>query len=78
MFHVQLCSFRSVMGGVMRVPVGCVRMVRGGFMVTCLVMLCRLAMVSSCMIVVFGRLMMMLCCLFGHVSSLRCGWAGSV
>jgi hypothetical protein len=72
-FHVQFCRFRSVMCSVVRVPVGCVSVMRGGFVVAAFVVPGGLTMMSSRVFVVFGCFMMMFCRFFGHLSSLRFG-----
>jgi hypothetical protein len=66
---VLLCRFRSVMRGVVQVPLSGMRMMRRRFVVAGFVMRGRLAMVSGRMVVMFGRSMMMFCRLLGHESS---------
>jgi hypothetical protein len=66
---VLLCRFRSVMRGVVQVPLSGMRMMRRRFVVAGFVMRGRLAMVSGRMVVMFGCSMMMFCRLLGHESS---------
>jgi hypothetical protein len=77
MLNVLFGRFRSVMGGVMEVALGRVRMVRGGFVVTSFVMPGSLAMMSRGVLVMLGCLVMMLGCFLGHGFSFgRGSWAG--
>lgn len=61
---VQFGGFGGVMGGVVRVPLRRVGVVSGCHVVTRLVMLSGVAMVLRGVLVVLGRFVMMLCCLF--------------
>ena len=62
-FNVQFCRFRCVVGGVMRVTIGCVRVVSGGLVVARLVMPGGFTMMGRCVLVVLCGLEMMLRCL---------------
>ena len=77
-FRMQFCRFRSMMRGMMRVPVSCVSVMSSGFVVAVFVVPGGLTMMSSRVFVVFGCFMMMLCRFFGHLSSLNLGRVGSV
>jgi hypothetical protein len=77
-FRVQLGRFRSMMRSMMGVAMRGVSVMRSGLMITGFVMPCGLAMMPGCVFVVLGCLMMMFCRFFGHLSSLRWGWVGSV
>lgn len=61
MLDVKLCRLARVVRSVLVMPVSGVRMMRGGLMVACLMVVGRLAMMTRCMLVVFGCLAMMLC-----------------
>jgi hypothetical protein len=73
MLDVLLCRLRSVVGSMVQMTLGGMRVMGRYFMVAGFVMLCGFAMMASCMFVVFGRLVMMFCRLLGHVSSLEFG-----
>jgi hypothetical protein len=70
MFDVQFCRFGGVVSCVMRVTVGGVCMMRRRLVVSFFVMLGCFAMMARRVVVMFGRLTMMLCRLFGHMSLL--------
>jgi len=63
MFRVGLGRFGRVMGGVMKMALRRVRVMRGGFVVSRFVMPGRFHMVVSCVLVVFGCLAVMFGCL---------------
>jgi len=63
MLDVELCRFGRMVRRVLMMPVGSVRVMRGGLMVACLMMLGCFAVVAGRMLVVFGRLAVMLCSL---------------
>jgi len=62
-FDMELGRFGCVMGGVVGVSVGCVRMVSGCLMVACFVMPGGFTMVGRRVLVVLGGFEVMLCCL---------------
>jgi len=72
MLNVQFSRFGGVMVCVVRVAVCRVRVVSGGFVVTCFIMPGGFAMVSGRVVVVLGCLVMVLCCLFRHGRPLLC------
>jgi hypothetical protein len=61
MLSVLLCRFCSVVSSVVQVTLGGVGVVRRRLVIARFVMPGRLAMVASCLFVVFGRLLMMFC-----------------
>jgi len=63
MLDVELCRFGRMVRRVLMMPVGSVRVMCSGLMVTCLMMLGCFAVVAGRMLVVFGRLAVMLCSL---------------
>jgi hypothetical protein len=69
-FDVRFCCFSSVMGGVMKMPLCSVGMMRCHFVFSCFVVLCSLPMMVCGVIVVFGSLAVMVRSLFGHLLSL--------
>jgi hypothetical protein len=69
MLNVQLGRLRRVMRGMVHMALRSVRVVGRCFMIVCFVMCCCFAMVPSRMLMMFGRLVMMFCRLFGHESS---------
>jgi hypothetical protein len=71
MLDVQLGRLRRMVRGVVLVALGSVSVVRGCFVVAGFVVPRSLAMMSSCVLVVFGCLVMVFCRLFGHLSSLE-------
>jgi hypothetical protein len=71
MLDVQLGRLRRMVRGVVLVALGSVSVVRGCFVVAGFVVPRGLAMMSSCVLVVFGCLVMVFCRLFGHPSSLE-------
>jgi hypothetical protein len=71
MLGVGLGGFRGVVRRVMKMPLGGVRVVRRGLVIIGFVMTCGFTMMTGGVFVVIGCLGMMLCCLFGHRSSLR-------
>jgi hypothetical protein len=71
MLGVRLGGFRGMVRGVMKMPLGGVRVVRGRLVVSGFVVLCGFFMVTRRVLVVLGGLLMVLCCLLGHKSSLR-------
>jgi hypothetical protein len=73
MLDVQLGRLRGMMRGVVLVALGTVGVVRGCFVVAGLVLLGGLAVMSRCVLVVFGCLVMVFYRLFGHLSSLDFG-----
>jgi hypothetical protein len=67
--HMGLCCFRSVMRGMLQVPMRRMRVMRRRQMVVSLVMFRGFAMVPRPVFVMLRRLMMMLCCSLGHALS---------
>jgi hypothetical protein len=67
MLHMKLGSLCGVVCRVVKMSLGRVRMVRGCFVVPCLVVLGGLAMMSRGVIVVLGCLVMVLGCLLRHL-----------
>jgi hypothetical protein len=63
---VRLRRFSRVMSGVLHVSVGGVSVVRGALVISRLVVVGCLAMVPGGVLVVFGCVLMMLCCVFCH------------
>jgi hypothetical protein len=70
MLHVLLSGFGGVMGCVMQVALGGVRVVRGAFVIAGFMVLGGLAVMTGGMLVMLGCLMMVLGCFLGHVSLL--------
>jgi hypothetical protein len=64
MLEMQFCRLGCVMGGVMRVSMSQVCVVRGGFVVTSLIVLGGFAMMRRRLLVVFGCFSVMLRCFF--------------
>jgi hypothetical protein len=69
MLDVQLGGLRGVMRGMVNMALRGVRVVRRRFMVVSFVMYCGFAMVTSRMLMMFGRFVVMFCRLLGHESS---------
>jgi hypothetical protein len=69
MLDVQFGCLRGVMRGMVHMALRGVGVVRRGFMIVSFVMCCRFAMVPSCMVMMFGRFVVMFCRLLGHESS---------
>jgi hypothetical protein len=69
MLHMELGRLRSMMRGVVQMPLRRVGVVRGRFVIARFVMLGGLAMMMGRVFVVLSRFLMMLRCLFGHKSS---------
>jgi hypothetical protein len=76
MLSMLLCSLCSVVSSVVQMTLGGVGVVGRRLVVASFVMLGRLTVMASCMFVMFGRLLMMFCRLFGHVSSSEIGQIG--
>jgi hypothetical protein len=62
LFEVRLGCFGCVVHGVLVVAAGEVSVMPGGFVPSCFVMLRRFLMMSSRVFMMFGCLVMMLCC----------------
>jgi len=77
MFCVELGCLGGVMRRVVQVPLGRVRVVRGCFVVSALVVLGGLTMMSRGVVVVFCCLVMVFGCLLRHLSllSISGSWA---
>jgi hypothetical protein len=69
MLNVQLGRLRCVMRGMVQMALRGVRVVRSRFMIVSFMMCCRVAMVPSRMVMMFGRFVVMFCRLLGHESS---------
>jgi hypothetical protein len=69
MLHVEFGCFCCVVCGMVRMAMGRVSMMRGGLVVTAFVVLGGFAMVPGCVLMMFRCLVMMLCCLSGHLDS---------
>ena len=76
MLRVILGGFRGVVQGMVKVALSGVGVVGCGLVVTRFVMLGRFAMMPCSVLVMFGCLDVMLCCLLGHVSSSNLGLGG--
>lgn len=66
MFHVRLCGLRSMVGGVVQMPLCGMRVMGGELVVSRFMVLRGFAMMSSRLFVVFSCRLMMLRCLFRH------------
>jgi hypothetical protein len=75
MLDVLLGRLNRVVRGVMKVALCGVSVMRCHFVVVGRVMCCGLAMMTRCVLVVFGCFLMMLCGLLGHESSCQSGSA---
>jgi hypothetical protein len=69
LFRVAFCRLSGVMHGVMKVTLCSVGVVRRCFVVACFVMFRSLAMMTGCVVVVFGSFSVMFRSLLGHLSS---------
>jgi hypothetical protein len=70
---VVLAGFCGVMVRVRRVPMGRVRVMRSGFVLSVFMMFRRFAVVPRCMFVMFGRRMMVFRCRVRVVHLILCG-----
>jgi hypothetical protein len=70
MLGVHFCCFGGVVCRVMQVTLGRVCMMCRCLVIAGVVMLGCFAMMARCVFMMLGRLMMMLCRLFGHMTLL--------
>jgi hypothetical protein len=71
-FGVRLGGFCGVMGGVMKMTLGYLSMMGGGFVIVGFMVGGCGAMMTSGVFETFCGLLVMLCCLFRHGSLLEC------
>ena len=74
MFHMQLGRFRRMVSCMMMVSAGCMRVMSRSFVVACLMVPGRMAVMFRRALVVLRRLMMVLGCLLRHILLLVPFW----